>query len=163
MNDKPEDFNIEDWLNGAKQPEKVVPIYQRPDLNARLTEIESQMKRLPAPSEEESMGGESRDLVKEYEAVAQQLIDSRIDFHLRALVADVVEEFDKKHPNMDGVERTAYLLAKAIVAPGEKWSAEQVKRLRRGIGEAQYLSLWVAYRSLMEEAPVPPAPFSRRR
>jgi len=88
-------------IKGAKRPEKIVPICLRPDLNAEIDRLEGELGR-QRPSERLIGNAENVRIAKQIEAVREQMRQSTVEFHFRALGRKEFREFTANHAPRDG-------------------------------------------------------------
>ena len=150
----PQDFDFDAWLDDAERPERAVTVYQRAGLIADLDALEA---KINATDDEDvdgpSMGGGVGKLHAEYAKLAKQFHDSALTFRVSGHGDD-----DKRELLKDSPEGPAYVvLADAIQSP--KLSADQVKRLEKKIGPAQFGLILTAYHQASTELPSVSADF----
>jgi hypothetical protein len=151
----PQDFDFDKWLDDAERPERAVTVYQKSGLIAELDRLEAQI--LAVDDEEEvdgpSMGGGVGKLHAEYAKVAKQFHDSALTVRVQGH-----DDAEKREILGDKPEGVVYrVLADAITSP--KATAEQVKRLEKKLGAAQFGLILNAYHQASTEIPVVSADF----
>lgn len=136
--------DIDSWLAQAKPPRRSVTVYGRGDLYARIQDLRVQADRLDAAE----IPGDTRpgkpgdDLRAQADALAEQIESSRLVLHIRGALLEERLELVEKHENDSsdspgaGLAYTIELMSRCIVQPG--MTADQVRKLRRSIGEAQW-------------------------
>lgn len=151
----PQDFDFDKWLDDAERPEHSVTVYQRAGLIADLDRLGEQINNADEDADVDgpSMGGGAGKLRAEYQKLAQQFHDSALTFRVQGHSDEEKREFLKDNP--EGVVYA--VLADAVTSP--KVSAEQVKRLEKKIGPAQFGLILTAYQQASTELPSVSADF----
>jgi hypothetical protein len=159
MTETPQDFDFDAWLEGAERPERAVTVYQKAGLIADLDALEARI--LAADDDEDvdgpSMGGGVAKLRAEYQRLAKQFHDSALTIRIQGHDEDEKREFAKANPELTPGELGYLVVADAITSP--KVTAEQLKRLEKKIGEAQFSQIPAAYHQASTEIPVVSADF----
>lgn len=158
MSATPQDFDFDKWLDDAERPERAVTVYQKAGLIAELDRLEAQITNADDDEVDgPSMGGGVGKLRAEYAMVAKQFHDSGLTVKVGGHSDDEKRELLKDSP--DG---PAYIvLADAIKSPTV--TAEQVKRLEKAIGPAQFGLILTAYHQASTELPSVSADFLPKR
>jgi hypothetical protein len=158
MSATPQDFDFDKWLDDAERPERAVTVYQKAGLIAELDRLEAQITNADEDEVDgPSMGGGVGKLHAEYARVAKQ-------FHDSALTVRVQGHSDEEKRELlgDKPEGVVYrVLADAITSPTA--TAEQVKRLEKKLGAAQFGLILNAYHQASTEIPVVSADFLPKR
>ena len=154
----PQEFDVDAWIADAERPARSVTVYQKAGLIADLDVL---AERINNADEEDvdgpSMGGGVGKLRTEYAKLAQQFHESALTFRVSGHGDD-----DKRELLKDSPEGPAYIvLADAIQSP--KLSADQVKRLEKKIGPAQFALILTAYHQASTELPAVSADFLPKR
>ena len=155
----PQDFDFDAWLDGADRPERAVTVYQKAGLIADLDALEQQILAAQdeeaEPEFERQLGSmtESQKLEREYRKLAQQFHDSALTIRVQGHSDEEKREFLTDQP-----EGVVYrVLADAITSPIV--TADQVKRLEKKIGPAQFGLILQAYQKASTEIPAVSADF----
>jgi hypothetical protein len=158
MTETPQDFDFDAWLEGAERPERAVTVYQKAGLIADLDALEA--KILAADDDEEAVyergltqADPARKLRAEYQKLAKQFHDSALTIRVQGHSDEEKREFLSDDPK--GV--VYKVLADAITSP--KVTDEQVKRLEKKLGPAQFGLILTAYHQASTEIPVVSADF----
>lgn len=155
MTETPQDFDLDAWLDDAERPQRAVTVYQKAGLIADLDALEARI--LAADDDEDvdgpSMGGGPAKLRAEYQKLAKQFHDSALTIRVQGHSDDEKRGFLTDNPA--GVVYS--VLADAITAP--KVTADQVKRLEKKLGPAQFGLILNAYHQASTELPTVSADF----
>jgi hypothetical protein len=159
MTETPQDFDFDAWLEGAERPVRAVTVYQKAGLIADLDALEARI--LAADDDEDvdgpSMAGGVTKLRAEYQRLAHQFHNSaltiKVQGHDEAEKADIA----KANPGLAPGELGYIILADAITEP--KITVEQLKRLGKKVGEAQFDQIPAAYHKASKEIPAVSADF----
>jgi len=158
MSATPKDFDFDAWLDDAERPERAVTVYQKAGLIAELDRLEAQIGNADEDEVDgPSMGGGVGKLHAEYARVAKQFHDSALTINVQGHSDEEKRDILKDNP--EGVVYA--VMADAITAP--KVTAEQVKRLEKKIGPAQFGLILAAYHQASTEIPVVSADFLPKR
>ena len=158
MSATPKDFDFDAWLDDAERPERAVTVYQKAGLIAELDRLEAQIGNADEDEVDgPSMGGGVGKLHAEYARVAKQFHDSALTINVQGHSDEEKRDILKDNP--EGVVYA--VMADAITAP--KVTAEQVKRLEKKIGPAQFGLILAAYKSASEDVPAVSADFLPKR
>jgi hypothetical protein len=156
-------WDLDQWLNNSRPPERSVRVIGRGDLLAEYEELERQLTDAKAAGNGMLVGraGERR-IAQRMTAVREQMRASAIDLRFRALVAEEQDDVDaacarKDDGSIDGSDRAARMVAAACVS--HELSVEQAHVMRVRIGEGQFLSCWRAVHDATNERTVD-VPFS---
>ena len=153
----PQDFDFDAWLDDAERPAHSVTVYQKAGLIADLDRLAEQINNADETEDVDgpSMGGGVGKLRAEYAKLAKQFHDSALTIRVQG--HDEEEKREIAVANK-GSEDIAYIvLADAITAP--RATPEQLKRLAKKIGEAQFSQILTAYHQASTEIPVVSADF----
>lgn len=157
MTETPQDFDLDAWIDGADRPARSVTVYQKAGLIADLDALAEQISNAEDDAEEvdgpSMAGGGSTRLRVEYQRIAQQ-------FHDSAMTITIIGHSDEEKREFltDQPEGVVYrVLADAITSP--KATAEQVKKLEKKLGPAQFGLILSAYHKASTEIPVVSADF----
>src|SRR5689334_3338966 len=89
VQDAPQDFDLDDWLDNARLPERSVTVFGRADLVAEHQELEEQLTRARAVySDDERLVDPTTDLAARMRELSEQMQASALTFRLRALTRD---------------------------------------------------------------------------
>ena len=88
------DFNLTEWLDAAKRPERAVVVFGRADLLADIDELESQLRALASiPAGDLPMGGsEASEIERKIDALYELMGKSKMVIRVRALIDDESEK-----------------------------------------------------------------------
>lgn len=138
-----DDFDLDDWISGARLPEKSVTVYGRADLVAEFYELERQLQSVGSASgEDDRLTGDPRQaLARLMEDARRQMESSALTFRFRALLDAEVEDARKAHKGSDEALSFALLSLQAIQP---KVSPEQWPKIRDRIGDGQFAALMEA-------------------
>jgi len=154
----PQDFDFDAWLEGAERPERAVTVYQKAGLIADLDRLEAEIRNADDDEVDgPSMGGGVGKLHAEYAKLAKQFHDSALTIRIKGHDEDEKREIAKANPDLGPGELGYIILADALVSP--KVTPEQLKRLAKKIGEAQFNQIPAAYHQASTEIPVVSADF----
>jgi hypothetical protein len=155
MTETPQGFDFDKWLDDAERPERAVTVYQKAGLIADLDRLGEQINNADETEDVDgpSMGGGVGKLRAEYQKVAQQFHDSALTIRVQGHSDEEKREFLKASP-----EGAVYaVLADAITTP--KVTSDQVKRLEKKLGPAQFGLILTAYQQSSTELPIVSADF----
>jgi hypothetical protein len=162
MTETPQDFDFDAWLEGAERPERSVTVYQKASLIADLDALEA--KILAADDDEDDVyergltqADPARKLRAEYQKLAKQFHDSALTIRVQGHDEDEKREIAKANKDLLPGELGYVILADAITSP--KVTADQLKRLAKKVGEAQFNQIPAAYQKASSEIPVVSADF----
>lgn len=162
MSATPQDFDFDKWLDDAERPERAVTVYQKAGLIAELDRLEAQITNADDDEVDgPSMGGGVGKLRAEYAKLAKQFHESALTVRVQGRSDDERREFAASNLAVKPEELGYAILADAISAP--KVTAEQVKRLEKKIGPAQFGLILAGYKSATEEIPSVSADFLPKR
>ena len=155
---EPTDFDLDAWLDGADRPQRSVTVYQKASLIADLDALAVRIEHAEPDDEVDgpSMGGGVRKLRAEYAKLAQQFHDSALTIRVKGHDDVEKQEFAESHKG-DADSLGCLVLADAIVEP--KFTAAQVGKLEKVLGQAQFRLITAAYMSACNEVPVVSADF----
>lgn len=158
----PQDFNLDAWLDDADRPERSVTVYQKAGLIADLDRLAAQIENA---DEEEvdgpSMGGGVGKLRSDYAKIAKQFHDSALTVRVRSISEDEQAELREKNPDLDRRGLGQLVLSEAFVSP--KATPEQVGKLERILGDAQFSLIVNAWQQACLAVPVVSADFLPKR
>ena len=159
MSETPKDFDLDAWLDGADRPQRSVTVYQKAGLIADLDALAERIEHAEAEEEVDgpSMGGGASSLRAEYAQLAQQFHDSALVIRVQGHSEDEKDEIKAANADMNAADQGRVILADAMVSP--RFTVEQVKKLERVIGPAQFNAVLGAYYKASREAPVVSADF----
>ena len=160
MSETPKDFDLDAWLDGADRPQRSVTVYQKAGLIAELDELAAEIERAESDEELEpslSEVGESRRLRARYADVARQFHASGLTLRIQGHYEYEKQEFKEAHEDGAAAEVGHAILADAITSP--KFSPDQVKKLEKVIGPAQFGLIFNAYHQASTEIPSVSADF----
>lgn len=155
----PEEFDIDAWLNDAERPAHSVTVYQKAGLIADLDRLAEQINNADETEDVDgpSVGGGVGKLRAEYQKVAQQFHDSALTIRVHGHDEDEKREIAKANPDLKPGELGYIILADAIDSPSI--TPDQLKRLAKKIGEAQFNQIPAAYHQASTEIPTVSADF----
>jgi hypothetical protein len=136
-----DEFSLDDWISGARLPEKSVTVYGRADLVAEVYELEHQLRseRTQGVDDDRLTGDPKVALAQRIEDLREAMQSSALTFRFRALLeSERVKREDGKSKPTDE-ELTYANLAIQCVAP--KVKADQWPLIRERIGEGQFAAL----------------------
>lgn len=138
--DDSDDFSLDDWISGARLPEKSVTVYGRADLVAEFYELERQLQGAgkPAVEDDRLTGDPSKVLAQRMEELRTQMQGSALTFRFRAILDSEVEAAKKAHKGSDEALSFALLTIQAVhpKVAEEKWPL-----IREKIGDGQFAAL----------------------
>lgn len=156
----PQDFDFDAWLDGAERPQRSVTVYQRAGLIADLDALEARILAADEDGEDvdgPSMGGGVGKLRAEYAKLAKQFHDSALTVRVQGHDEDEKRELAKANPELQAGGLGYVVLADAIQSPTA--TPEQLRRLAKKIGEAQFNQILSAYHQACTEIPSVSADF----
>lgn len=158
----PQDFDLDAWLDGADRPERSVTVYQRAGLIADLDRLAEQIRNADEDEVDgPSMGGGAGKLRAEYAKVAAQFHESALTVRVRSVSQDEQAEIRKANPKMSERELGQLVLSEAFVSP--KATPEQVGKLERILGDAQFSLILGAWQQACRAVPAVSADFLPKR
>jgi len=158
MSATPQDFDFDKWLDDAERPERAVTVYQKSGLIAELDRLEAQISGADDDDVDgPSMGGGVGKLRAEYARIAKQFHDSALTVQVQGRSDDERREFAASNLAVKPEDLGYAILADAITSP--KVTVEQVKRLEKKIGPAQFGLILSGYKSATEDIPSVSADF----
>jgi hypothetical protein len=157
MTETPQDFDLDAWLDDAERPQRSVTVYQKAGLIADLDALEAKILAAEDDADVDgpSMGGGPAKLRAEYQKLAKQFHDSALTIRVQGHSDEEKRGFLPGSGPTEGVVYT--VLADAITAP--KVTADQVKRLEKKLGPAQFGLILTAYHQASTEIPAVSADF----
>jgi hypothetical protein len=159
MTETPQDFDFDAWLDDAERPERAVTVYQKAGLIADLDALEA--KILAADDDEDvdgpSMAGGPAKLRAEYQKLARQFHDSALTIRVAGRSEQEKYDIAAKNVGLPQGDLGYIILADAISSPSV--TADQLKRLEKKIGPAQFGLIMDAYRSASDDVPTVSADF----
>jgi len=158
MTVSPQDFDLDAWLDDADRPERAVTVYQKAGLIADLDRLGELIQN--ADDEEvdgPSMGGGVGKLRAEYAKVAKQFHDSALTVRVRSVSDAEQAELREKNPDLDQRALGKLVLSEALVSP--KATPEQVGKLERILGDAQFSLIVGAWQQACRSVPAVSADF----
>ena len=166
MNVSPQDFDFDAWLDGAERPERAVTVYQKAGLLAELDRIEEQITTAELDEgeiAEFSIGqvSEARRLRDEYAEVAKRFHDSALAVRVQALTREEQRDLVEGNKGLTPTEIGYIVLAEAIAFP--KCSPDQLRKLERVLGDAQFGRIMTAFHQASNEMPEVSADFLPKR
>ena len=158
----PQDFDLDAWLEDADRPERSVTVYQKAGLIADLDRLEAQITNADDDEVDgPSMGGGVGKLRAEYAKVAKQFHDSALTIRVRSVSDSEQAELREKNPDLDQRALGKLVLSEAFVSP--KASPEQVGKLERVLGDAQFSLVVGAWQQACRAVPAVSADFLPKR
>ena len=142
-----EDFNLDDWIEGASLPETSVTVVGDGKLKAEFEELDEQLKRAQSTYDDDRLVDPSAEVAERMRDVSQRMKASERTFRFRALTRAEGKAVSAETPKDDSGEPDADLLAAAWLAASSvspKMTADQAVRIRARIGEGQFNALWTA-------------------
>ncbi len=186
----PDDFNLDDWIDGTCGMRRTATIYQRGDLLAVLDGIEHEIKVAKAVRKEDrGLDDPSpEDLERKYFEVAEELSRSALTVHIQDSTNERRRALGRKlkadglDPDKDGLSPDdkadindtigLHMLAAAIIkletASGKTmdfpdgFPFEKLRAMQERLGDTALSEAWNAYMKVTTEAPNVAAPLSRR-
>jgi hypothetical protein len=162
MSATPQDFDLDAWLDGADRPERSVTVYQRAGLIADLDRLAEQIRN--ADDDEidgPSMAGGVGQLRAEYAKVAKQFHDSALTVRVRSVSQSEQSEIRDRNTDLDERALGKLVLSDAFVSP--KATPEQVGKLERILGDAQFSLIVGAWQQACRAVPAVSADFLPKR
>jgi hypothetical protein len=159
MTESPQDFDFDAWLDGAERPERAVTVYQKANLIADLDALEEQIRNAEETEDVDgpSMGGGVGKLRGEYAALAQQFHDSALTIRVQGRSDDEKRELAQANNSATGTDLAYVILADAVTSP--RATPEQLRRLEKKIGAAQFGLILAAFKNASESIPSVSADF----
>jgi hypothetical protein len=153
-----DEFSLDDWIDGARLPEKSVTVYGRADLVAEHYELNQRLVHAQGSDDgdERLVGSPVSRLAAAIEACEKDMKASALTFRFRAILDADVEAAKRAHPG-DEEARTYAMLSKQSVHP--QVSEQQWPKIRERIGEGQFNALLNAAAEASFERQIP-VPFS---
>jgi len=162
MTVSPQDFDLDAWLEDADRPERSVTVYQKAGLIADLDRLAEQIQNADDDEVDgPSMGGGVGKLRAEYAKVAKQFHDSALTVRVRSVSDSEQAELREKNPDLDQRALGKLVLSEAFVSP--KASPEQVGKLERVLGDAQFSLIVGAWQQACRAVPAVSADFLPKR
>jgi len=162
MSVTPQDFDLDAWLEDADRPERSVTVYQKAGLIADLDRLGELIQNADDDEVDgPSVGGGVGKLRAEYAKLAKQFHDSALTVRVRSVPEDEQAEIREKNPDLDATALGRIVLSEAFVSP--KASPEQVGKLARVIGDAQFSLIVKAWQQACRAVPVVSADFLPKR
>jgi hypothetical protein len=158
----PQEFDLDAWLDGADRPERSVTVYQRAGLIADLDRLAEQIRN--ADDDEidgPSMAGGVGLLRAEYAKVAKQFHDSALTVRVRSVSQSEQSEIRDRNTDLDERALGKLVLSDALVSP--KATPEQVGKLERILGDAQFSLIVGAWQQACRAVPAVSADFLPKR
>jgi hypothetical protein len=136
-----DDFNLDDWISGARLPEKSVTVYGRADLVAEFYELEQQVRAADSDGvEDDRLTGDPKvALAQRMETLREQMQSSALTFRFRALLSSEAAKREDGKTKPTDEELTYANLSIQAVTP--KVKPEQWPQIRERIGEGQFGAL----------------------
>src|SRR5438128_878562 len=111
-----EDFNLDDWIEGASLPETSVTVVGDGKLKAEFEELDEQLKRARATYDDDRLVDPSAEVAERMRDVSQRMKASERTFRFRALTRAEAKSVSAETPKDDSGEPEADLLAAAWLA-----------------------------------------------
>lgn len=152
----PETFDLDAWIEGAERTVRSATVYQKAgligDLDLLATKIENAEREeaIDGPG----MGGGSGKLRAQYARLAEEFKASALVVRMKALTTDEKKAIAEE--NKDG-NVGAHILAESMVEP--RVTAEQVVKLEKALGNAQFALVVQAFNRACEDTPSVSADF----
>jgi len=158
----PETFDLDAWLADAERPEHAVTVYQKAGLIADLDVLAAKIENADGDDEVDgpSMGGGTGKLRAEYEALAKQFHDSALTVRVQSLTKDEQKAILEENKDLDATALGFVVLSRALVHPVA--SPDQLRKLNKVIGDAQFNRILQAFYQACGEMPVVSADFLPR-
>ena len=158
----PQDFDFDAWLDDAERPERAVTVYQKSGLIAELDRLEAQISSADEDDVDgPSMGGGVGKLRAEYARIAKQFHDSALTVRVRSVSQEEQRELREKNPGLDDAALGKLVLSEALVSP--KATPDQVGKLERVLGDAQFSLIVGAWQQACRAVPAVSADFLPKR
>lgn len=151
-------ISLEEFLNNASLPEMQVQILPDPTLVFTRNKLAEAIEEQPTTNRRAASG--RGEIMKQLEAIDQQIKDAAVEFRLRALSPEWLDE-NRELANKAAEDETQdvhFQLAMILESLQEPKvdSLEDAKRLRNAIGVPQWKLLMAAIAKLTwEEHPIP--------
>ena len=136
-----DDFDLDDWISGARLPEKSATVYGRADLVAEYEALDAELKAEKAKGDatDSRLTGDPKvAIAQRMEQVRSELQGSALTFRFRALLDTEAKPIRDAHKGADE-ELTFKLLSVQVLEP--KVSPEQWPKIRERIGDGQFAYL----------------------
>lgn len=157
----PQEFNLDAWLDDAQRPARSVTVYQKAGLIAELDRVAGLIENADDDEVDgPSMGGGVGKLRAEYAKLAKQFHDSALTVTVQGRSDDEKREFAAANLAVKPEDLGYAILADAITSPAV--TVDQVKRLEKKIGPAQFGLILAGYKSATEDIPSVSADFLPR-
>ncbi len=158
----PQKFDINAWLDGVDRPARSVVVYQKAGLLADMDVLAEKIRNADTDEVDgPAIGGGVGELRAAYADLARRFHESSLVVRVQSVTNQEQVELLKGHEDLDQHERGAIVMAEAIVEP--KMTPEQVRRLNKVIGDAQFSLIVRAWDKACEDAPVVSADFLPKR
>jgi hypothetical protein len=174
----PQEFVLDDWINGAEPTERSCTVYAAGKLAARKDELEEEIRKQDRAGLR-TLGGNSTDgLRKEWKDVSEKIVASKLTVRCRAMsktrMREIAAEYRKAHkiklewslsrdPNVlekwdyEGQENAC--VRASMVHPVIR-DGEQFARFVDAIGPAQWDLIVETYRKAVQDSPAVGPDFS---
>ena len=156
-------FDFEAWIGGASRPERQVTIYAANAVQAEILRLEEERDALieayePAKGDERwgdapDEGPDTADVDARITAAQQRLAATGVVFTVQSIDSDEEDAIFKQHAmpkDADDEIRSkvsnARLMAKMVqqITGPQKFTPTQLAKLRKAIGEPEFMKLWRA-------------------
>jgi hypothetical protein len=140
------EFNLDEWIDGAKVPERSATVYARADLVAHIESLEAKLQvarsnpgddRLASPDSPEA-------LARQIQEARDEMAGSALAFRFKALASSEVKRIYGDAPKIDDEPDSAHIAREYVAAASvePRLTPEQAQRIRDKIGEGQFALLW---------------------
>lgn len=162
LNGEADAFDLDAWITSAKLPEKSATVYGRGDLEAELTDLETQLEKAANEPNDDRMGAPSAvaAVSAQIKALRAEMTASALTFRFRGLSRATQNQVraGAALPGESDPSDEALALAWVTAAAVRPvlGSIEVTQRLRDKIGEQQFINLWsAAYGASTAQVSVP--------
>lgn len=168
-------FDLDAWLGQASRPEREVVLYSNNAVQADIDRLERERAELVEPRPSGSWGApegaavDTSRIDKQLGELRKRLAGSGITFRVRSLDSDDEDRINKLHPmprdatteQTNDVLNARFLeqMACQVFEP-QTFTVDQLRALRKGIGEPEFMKLFGACQETRTELAVS-SPFWR--
>lgn len=135
-----DEFDLDDWISGAKLPEKSATVYGRADLVAEYEALDRQLRGEGKPEfVDDRLTGDPRvSLAQRMDQIRKDMEASALTFRFRAVLDSETKALREGNKGSEE-DLTFQILSVQCVAP--RVSPEQWPRIREKIGDGQFAHL----------------------
>lgn len=132
-------FELDEWLAGARPPERAITVYGRADLVADLEALDADYEAARSAGDRR-LGGPADDIRQRMRALRAEMESSRLTVRVRGLDRDtILGHAERFKDDEDEVAVSVAQVAAAAVSP--RMSEDQARRLMERIGWGQFRSI----------------------